>query len=118
VLLYKKGRIYRAQHPVNWCPRCGTAIADAEVEYETRRGKLYFVRFELADEPGRYITIATTRPELIPACVAVAVHPEDKRYKDLVGRKMRVPLFGREVPIFADEMVDPEFGTGVVMICT
>ena len=118
VLLYKKGRIYRAQHPVNWCPRCGTAIADAEVEYETRRGKLYFVRFELADEPGRYITIATTRPELIPACVAVAVHPEDKRYKDLVGRKMRVPFFGREVPIFADEMVDPEFGTGVVMICT
>ena len=118
VLLYKQGRIYRAQHPVNWCPRCGTAIADAEVEYETREDKLYFVRFELAEEPGRFLTIATTRPELIPACVAVAVHPEDERYKAFVGRRMRVPLFGREVPIIADEMVDPEFGTGVVMICT
>ena len=118
VLLYRRGRIYRAQHPVNWCPRCGTAIADAEVEYETREGKLYFVRFELADEPGRSLTIATTRPELIPACVAVAVHPDDERYREFVGKRMRVPLFGREVPIIADEMVDPEFGTGVVMICT
>ena len=118
VLLYKKGLIYRGKHPVNWCPRCGTAIADAEVEHETRKGKLYYVRFQVADEPGKYLTIATTRPELIPACVAAAVHPEDGRYQAYVGRELVVPIVGRRVRIFADEMVDPEFGTGVVMICT
>ncbi|RLI06786.1 valine--tRNA ligase, partial [Candidatus Bathyarchaeota archaeon] len=118
VILYKKGLIYRGKHPVNWCPRCGTAIADAEVEHETRTGKLYYIRFGLADEPGRYLTIATTRPELIPACVAAAVHPEDERYRAYVGRELVVPLVGRRVRIFADEMVDPGFGTGVVMICT
>ena len=118
VILYRKGYIYRAQHPVNWCPRCGTAIADAEVEYETRTDKLYYVRFKLAGEGGRYLTIATTRPELIPACVAAAVHPEDERYRAYVGRELVVPLVGRRVRIFADDMVDPEFGTGVVMICT
>ncbi len=118
VLLYKKGLIYRGKHPVNWCPRCGTAIADAEVEHETRKGKLYYVRFQVADEPGKFLTIATTRPELIPACVAAAVHPEDERYQAYVGRELVVPIVGRRVRIFADEMVDPEFGTGVVMICT
>ncbi|RLI07225.1 valine--tRNA ligase, partial [Candidatus Bathyarchaeota archaeon] len=118
VILYKRGLIYRGKHPVNWCPRCGTAIADAEVEYETRKDKLYYIRFGLADEPGRYLTIATTRPELIPACVAAAVHPEDGRYTAYVGRELVVPIVGRRVRIFADEMVDPDFGTGVVMICT
>lgn len=118
VLLYKKGLIYRAKHPVLWCPRCRTAIADAEVEHETRKGKLYYIRFKLVGGQGEHLTIATTRPELIPACVAVAVHPEDERYQAYVGRELQVPIVGRRVKVFADEMVDPDFGTGVVMICT
>jgi len=116
VLLYKKGLIYRGEHPVNWCPRCETAIADAEVEYEERETSLYYIDFKL--DSGEKITIATTRPEFLPACVAVAVHPNDTRYRKLVGRKMMVPPFWSEVPVIEDEEVDPEFGTGVVMICT
>ncbi|MEM2251302.1 MAG: class I tRNA ligase family protein [Candidatus Hadarchaeales archaeon] len=81
VLLYKKGLIYRGEHPVNWCPRCETAIADAEVEYEERETSLYYISFEL--DSGEKIPIATTRPEFLPACVAVAVHPEDDRYRGL-----------------------------------
>ncbi|MEM2118784.1 MAG: valine--tRNA ligase [Candidatus Bathyarchaeia archaeon] len=116
ILLYRKGYIYRGKHPVNWCPRCETAIADAEVEYDARKTKLHYVKFELAD--GGFLEIATTRPELIPACVTVAVHPEDERYAKFVGKKIRVPTTDREVTIIADEMVDPKFGTGVVMICS
>jgi len=116
ILLYQKGYIYRGTHPVNWCPRCETAIADAEVEYERREGTLYYVRFPL--KGGGHLTIATTRPELIPACVAVAVHPNDQRYAGLVDKVVVVPLVGREVHIITDEMVDPAFGTGAVMICT
>ncbi|MEM2299904.1 MAG: valine--tRNA ligase [Candidatus Hadarchaeales archaeon] len=116
VLLYKKGLIYRGEHPVNWCPRCETAIADAEVEYEERETSLYYISFEL--DSGEKIPIATTRPEFLPACVAVAVHPEDDRYRGLPGRKIKVPPFWNEVPIIEDQEVDPEFGTGVVMICT
>ncbi|MEM2340049.1 MAG: valine--tRNA ligase [Candidatus Bathyarchaeia archaeon] len=115
VILHRMGRLYRADHPVNWCPRCETAIAEAEVEYVELGGELHYIRFE-AD--GRPLTIATTRPELLPACVAVAVHPNDGRYSNLIGREARVPLFTRAVPILADEGVDPSFGTGAVMVCT
>jgi valyl-tRNA synthetase len=116
ILLYKKGFIYRGKHPVNWCPRCETAIADAEVEYDTRNAQLCFIKFKL--EEGGFLEIATTRPELIPACVMVAVHPEDKRYAKCVGKKIRVPTTERKVTVMADDMVDPKFGTGVVMICS
>ena len=116
VEMYEKGLIYRGEHPVNWCPRCETAIADAEVEYEQRETFLNYLFFPL--ENGKKIRIATTRPELLPACVAIAVHPEDERYKNLVGKEAEIPLFKRKVKIIADEDVDPEFGTGIVMICT
>jgi valyl-tRNA synthetase len=116
VRLYRQGRIYRGEHPVNWCPRCETAIADAEVEYEEREGKLNYLRFKV--EGGGELLIATTRPEYLPACVAVAVHPEDERYREYVGRRVEVPACGRKVEVIQDPEVDPRFGTGVVMICT
>jgi valyl-tRNA synthetase len=116
ILLYKKGFIYRGTHPVNWCPRCETAIADAEVEYGTRNARFYHVKFKL--DKGGFLEIATTRPELIPACVAVAVNPVDSRYVRYVGSMVQVPGTGRKVGVIADEMADPKFGTGVVMICT
>ncbi len=116
ILLYNKDFIYRGTHPVNWCPRCETAIADAEVIYEDRNAALYYVRFELED--GGFLEIATTRPELIPACVTVAVNPEDERYKKYLGKMIKIPTTIRAVKIISDEMVDQNFGTGVVMICT
>jgi len=116
VILYKKGFIYRGTHPVNWCPRCETAIADAEVEYETRTAQLCYIKFKLED--GGFLTVATTRPELIPACVTVAVNPHDERYKQYVEKKIHVPTTNRTVEVITDDLVDPEFGTGVVMICT
>jgi len=117
VQLYKKEMIYRGEHPVNWCPRCETAIADAEVEYEERETTLNYIKFKVHGE-NDYLTIATTRPEFLPACVVVAVHPGDKRYAGYVGKKVEVPPFGQIVDIIADHEVDPEFGTGVVMVCT
>ncbi|MEM2994791.1 MAG: valine--tRNA ligase [Candidatus Bathyarchaeia archaeon] len=117
IILYKKGFIYQGTHPVNWCSRCETAIADAEVEYEEREGALHYIRFPLGGCQG-HLLIATTRPEFIPACVAVAVNPVDDRFKAYVGRKIVVPVVNRKVEIIADEGVDPSFGTGVVMICT
>ncbi len=116
IILYRKGYIYRGEHPVNWCPRCVTAIADAEVEHESREGTLHYIKFQLED--GDTIKIATTRPELLYSCVAVAVHPEDERYSKYIGKSVHVPLVGRKVPLIGDEIVDPEFGTGAVMICT
>jgi len=108
--------IYRGEHPVNWCPRCETAIAESEVENEDRMGTLYDVTFPGSGNDD--IDIATTRPELLAACVAMAVHPDDERYEGRVGDTFEVPLFGQEVELIADDAVDPDFGTGAVMICT
>jgi valyl-tRNA synthetase len=117
ILLHKKGFMYQGTHPVNWCPRCETAIADAEVDYNKREGTLHYIRFPL-ENSDEYMLIATTRPEFIPACVAVEVNPSDKRFSKYIGQKINVPLVNRLVDVIPDEMVDPEFGTGVVMICT
>ena len=117
VQLHKKGLIYRGEHPVNWCPRCETAIADAEVEHEEREAMLTYIDFKFVGEE-RFLTIATTRPEYLPACVVVAVHPDDERYRQHVGKKLEVPPLGQVVELIEDSEVDPEFGTGVVMVCT
>lgn len=111
VQMYNKDLIYRSDHPNNWCPRCETAIAFAEVEYEARQTTLNYFHFDKLD-------VATTRPELLAACVAVAVNPDDKRYGQYVGQEIEVPVFGHKVTVMADSEVDPDFGTGVVMICT
>lgn len=113
--LYEKGMIYKGEHPINWCPRCETAIADAEVEHDERKGKIYTIPFET--EEGELL-IATTRPVYLPACVSVGVNPDDERYDQLIGKTAKVPLFGHEVPIIANDEVDPQFGTGAMMICT
>lgn len=115
--MYNQGLIYQAIHPVNWCPRCETAIAFAEVEYHENETYLNYLEFPEAQGEGK-ILIATTRPELLSACVAVTVHPEDKRYHNLSGKYLEIPLYNREVKVITDEDVDPEFGTGAVMICT
>lgn len=116
--MYKKNLIYHDEHPVNWCPRCETAIALAEVEYDFNKSILNYLYFDLKDDPSVRLEIATSRPELLCACAAVAVHPDDSRYTSFIGKKLIVPIFGQEVPIIADESVDSEFGSGVVMICT
>jgi valyl-tRNA synthetase len=116
IILYNKGLIYRGTHPISWCTSCETAIADAEVEHETKEGILYYIKFTI--ENGKPLLIATTRPELLPACVTVAVNPDDQRYNKYIGKEIWVPIANREVEIIADRLVDPEFGTGVVMICT
>ena len=109
--MLESGYIYQSEHPVNYCTRCETAIAFAEVAYEDRETTLNFFDFD-------GVEIATTRPELLAACVAVAVHPGDDRYHKLRGKSMKVPLFGHDVPVVQDEAVDPAFGSGAVMICT
>ncbi len=114
--LWKKGLIYEDLRPNNWCPHCRTTIADAEVEYKEKEGELYHIRFPLAD--GGEIVIATTRPELLGACDAVIVHPEDERYRGLHGKEVIVPLYGKRVKIIAHREANPEFGTGAVMICS
>ena len=117
ILLHKKGYMYQGTHPVNWCTRCETAIADAEVDYEKRQGTLNYIRFPLKGS-HKHLIIATSRPEFIPACVAVEVNPEDERFNQYIGKSILVPVVNRTVKIIADEAVDPSFGTGVVMICT
>jgi valyl-tRNA synthetase len=117
VLLHQKGYMYRGTHPVNWCPRDETAIADAEVDHIKKEGTLHYIRFQL-EGSSEYLLIATSRPEFIPACVAVEVNPKDERYSKYIGRKIAVPLMNREVTIIAEDSVDPCFGTGVVQICT
>jgi len=114
VELYKKGLIYRGKRLINWCPRCRTALSDLEVEHEEVKGFLWFIRYPLED--GGYIVVATTRPETMLGDTAVAVNPEDERYKHLVGKRAILPLVGRKIPIIADPYVDPEFGTGAVKI--
>jgi len=113
--LYKKGFIYKKKFPTIWCPECQTAIAQAELEDKQENSLFSTLRFSCE---GRDLLIATTRPELLPACVAVFVHPEDKRYKHLAGKKAKVPLFNYEVPIIEDSSADMEKGTGVLMVCS
>ncbi len=115
VNLYDKGLIYRGERIINWCPHCMTTISDAEVEYEEKAGSFWHVRYPLTDGSG-YLELATTRPETMLGDTAVAVHPEDERYKDLIGKTLTLPLVGREIPIVADEYVERDFGTGVVKI--
>jgi valyl-tRNA synthetase len=111
IQMHNSGLIYQSDHPVNWCPRCETAIAFAEVEYDSRQTTLNYFHFDKLD-------VATTRPELLAACVAVAVSPQDERYKQYIGHEIKVPIFDHMVPMLSDNEVDPRFGTGVVMICT
>ncbi len=115
--LIKKEDCYRKEEPVIWCPYHETALAQAEVEDLTRKTLLHYIDFDVSEE-NKKITIATTRPEFLAACVGIFVHPDDKRYKKLIGKKLIVPLFNQKVEIRADEKVDKNFGTGVVMICT
>ena len=115
VSLYKEGLIYRGNYIVNWCPRCSTALSDLEVVHKKTDGKLYHVQYALVDDEGA-LTIATTRPETMLGDTAIAVHPEDSRYRSLVGRRVFLPIIGRELPIIADEFVDQAFGTGVVKV--
>ncbi|HEY2664861.1 MAG TPA: valine--tRNA ligase, partial [Candidatus Binataceae bacterium] len=115
VELYKEGLIYRDRRLINWCPRCETALSDLEVENSERDGSLYYIKYPLADGAG-YLVVATTRPETMLGDTAVAVHPADERYRTYIGRKLVLPLTGREIAILADESVDREFGTGAVKI--
>src|SRR6266568_3958172 len=116
VKLYEDGLIYRDNRLINWCPRCHTALSDIEVEHEDHKGHLWHIHYPVVGEPGRFVTVATTRPETMLGDTAVAVHPEDERYSGLVGKKVLLPLLNREIPVVADDYVDREFGTGVVKI--
>ncbi|MGC9293711.1 MAG: valine--tRNA ligase [Thermoplasmata archaeon] len=115
IKMYKKGLIYKGTHPVNWCPRCETAIAESEIVYEERDVDLNEIIFKGDDFD---IIIATTRPELLPACLAIAVNPHDKRYSNIVGKEVEIPIFGRKVKIIADQDVLTDFGTGAEMVCS
>ena len=114
--LYNKGLIYKGNRIINWCPVCKTSISDAEVIHENQAGHFWHMKYEIVGEPGRYVEFATTRPETMLGDTAVAVNPDDDRYKDIIGKKVMLPFVNREIPIVADEYVDMEFGTGVVKI--
>lgn len=121
VKMHEKGYIYKGSRIINWCPVCNTSISDAEVEYQEQAGHLWHIKYPLLNEDGaasdtEFLTFATTRPETMLGDTAVAVHPEDERYRHLIGRKVLLPIMNREIPIVADEYVDREFGTGVVKI--
>ena len=115
VNLYNKGLIYKGHRIINWCPHCTTALSDAEVEYETQPGKLWHIRYPLSDGSGELV-VATTRPETFMGDTGVAVNPNDERYKHLIGKTCILPIMNREIPIFGDEYVDMEFGTGCVKV--
>ena len=116
IKLYEKGLIYKGSRIVNWCPVCNTSISDAEVEHEEQAGHFWHINYPVAGEPGRFVEIATTRPETLLGDSALAVNPDDERYTDLVGKEVELPLTDRTIPIIADPYVDKEFGTGVVKI--
>lgn len=116
VSLYEQGLIYQGSRITNWCVRCQTALSDIEVEYEENNGKLWHVRYKVVGTDNDYVTIATTRPETILGDTAVAVNPDDERYKNYIGKKLIVPIIGREIPVISDSYVDPEFGTGAVKV--
>ena len=113
--LYDKGYIYKGKRMINWCPCCNTSISDAEVEYEEEPTHLWHIKYKVVGE-DRYLTVATTRPETMLGDTAVAVHPDDERYKDLIGKKCILPIMNKEIPIIADEFVEMDFGTGCVKI--
>ncbi len=114
--LYEKGYIYKGSRIINWCPKCQTSISDAEVVHEEQDGFFWHINYPIVGEEGRFVEIATTRPETMLGDTAVAVNPEDERYKDLIGKTLKLPLTDREIPVVADEYVDKEFGTGCVKI--
>ena len=116
IKLYEKGYIYKGSKIINWCPVCQTTISDAEVEHEDQNGFFWHINYPVVGEPGRFVEIATTRPETMLGDTAVAVNPEDERYKDIVGKTLKLPLTDREIPVIADSYVDKEFGTGCVKI--
>jgi len=114
--LYNRGLIYKGSRIINWCPKCGTSLSDAEVIHEDQQGAFWHINYPVVGEPGRFVEIATTRPETMLGDTAVAVNPKDERYKDIVGKTLKLPLTGREIPVIADEYVDIDFGTGCVKI--
>ncbi|MBI3812263.1 MAG: valine--tRNA ligase [Nitrospirae bacterium] len=117
VRLHQEGLIYRGERLINWCPRCETALSDIEVEHEEVKGKMYYIKYPMADDPEMFLTVATTRPETMLGDTAVAVHPEDPRYNKLIGKKVLLPLTNRTIPVVGDPiLVDREFGTGAVKI--
>jgi valyl-tRNA synthetase len=115
VRLYNEGLIYRGDYIINWCPRCHTALSDLEVEHEEKEGRLYYIKYHFTDDGG-YITVATTRPETLLGDTAVAVNPDDERYRSVIGKMVRLPVLDREIPIIADAYVDSSFGTGAVKV--
>ena len=116
VSLYEKGLIYKGKRMINWCPYCNTSISDAEVEYEEEPTHLWHIRYPVKGEEGKYVIVATTRPETMLGDTGVAVHPNDERYKDIVGKTLILPIMNKEIPVIADEFVEREFGTGAVKL--
>jgi valyl-tRNA synthetase len=116
VNLYNKGRIYRHERIINWCTRCATALSDLEVDYQDIAGKLYHIRYPLEDDPQSFITVATTRPETMLGDTGVAVHPEDERYSNIVGKNAVLPIMNRPIPVVGDEAIDRDFGTGALKV--
>ena len=114
--LYEKGWIYKGNRISNWCPKCQTSRSDAEVEPEDQNGSFWHIRYPIVGEEGRYVEIATTRPETMLGDTAVAVAADDERYTDLVGKMLRLPLTDRQIPVIVDQHVDKSFGTGCVKI--
>ncbi len=116
VKLYEEGKIYRGNRLINYCVRCGTSLSDIEVEYKDETGKLWYIKYPVSGEPGKWVVVATTRPETMLGDTGVAVNPKDERFKDIIGKKLVLPIAGREIPIVADRMVETEFGTGAVKV--